>query len=117
MRVTTMARVAARLPRAALVPRVTRLTCLCCLLVIVATSCRETARLPISAGMGPTPQLPEPVKKFIPTTNVAKAIGWGAVQAPVAADGLVVSRFAEGLEHPRWLYVLPNGDEIGRAHV
>ena len=107
-----MARVAARLPRAALVPRVTRRTCLCCLLVIVATSCRETARLPISAGMGPTPQLPEPVKKFIPTTNVAKAIGWGAVQAPVAADGLVVSRFAEGLDHPRWLYVLPNGDVL-----
>ena len=82
------------------------------MLVIIAASCRETARLPISAGMGPSPQLPAPVTKLIPTTNVAKAVGWAAEQTPVAADGLIVSRFAEGLDHPRWLYVLPNGDVL-----
>ena len=112
MRLTSVADASTRPLLDRLIPRVTRRTCLCCLLVIVATSCRETARLAISAGMGPNPQLPAPVTKLIPTTNVAKAIGWGAEQAPVAADGMVVSRFAEGLDHPRWLYVLPNGDVL-----
>lgn len=47
---------------------------------------------------------------LLPTVNVAAAKGWPANAKPVAADGLVVARFAEGLDHPRWLHVLPNGD-------
>ena len=81
-------------------------------LLLTCGACRETARLPISAGMGPTPQLPKAVATLLPTTNVAKAVGWKADEAPLAADGLSVTRFAAGLEHPRWLYVLPNGDVL-----
>jgi len=54
--------------------------------------------------------LPPPHPTLIPTVNIAPAKGWPAGATPVAADGLKVAAFASGLDHPRWLYVLPNGD-------
>ncbi len=62
--------------------------------------------------MGPNPVLPEPEKSLIPVVNIAPAKGWPAGEKPVAAPGTVVTRFAEGLDHPRWIYVLPNGDVL-----
>jgi glucose/arabinose dehydrogenase len=62
--------------------------------------------------MGASPKLPEPNKTLIPTVNIAKAVGWPAGTKPVAAAGTQVSAFAENLDHPRWLYVLPNGDVL-----
>jgi glucose/arabinose dehydrogenase len=70
------------------------------------------AALPESAGSGPNPQLPEPDSALIPTVNVAPAVGWKESEAPTAAKGLTVSRYACELDHPRWLYVLPNGDVL-----
>jgi glucose/arabinose dehydrogenase len=64
------------------------------------------------ATVGPDPQLPPPQKSLIPTVHVAPATGWPAGAQPVAADGLAVTAFATGLEHPRWIYVLPNGDVL-----
>ena len=62
---------------------------------------------------GSEPKLPPPpATTLVPTVNVAKATGWPADAKPIAADGLVVARFAVGLDHPRWLYVLPNGDVL-----
>ena len=81
------------------------------ILILCALGC-ESARLPVEAGMGPSPKLPPPVKTMIPTVHVATATGWPAGAAPSAAAGLTVTRFAEGLDHPRWLYVLPNGDVL-----
>ena len=66
----------------------------------------------IEEGYGPQPRLPEPEKSLIPTVHVAPARGWPAQGAPKAAAGLKVTRFAEGLDHPRWIYVLPNGDVL-----
>jgi glucose/arabinose dehydrogenase len=66
----------------------------------------------ISAGIGPNPQLPAPEKSLIPVVEIAPAEGWPAGGKPTAADGTAVTRFAEGLDHPRWLYVLPNGDVL-----
>ncbi len=74
--------------------------------------CGATARLPVSAGTGPQPTLPPPRTSLIPTVNVATARGWPSAGKPVAAAGLVVSALARGLDHPRWLYVLPNGDVL-----
>ncbi len=74
--------------------------------------CGQTAHLPITAGMGPSPELPPPQKSLIPTVNIAPAKGWSAESKPAAAPGLAVNRFADGLEHPRWVYVLPNGDVL-----
>jgi glucose/arabinose dehydrogenase len=62
------------------------------------------------AGWGPDPVLPAPEKSLIPTLNVAPAEPWPQGTGPVAAPGLAVSAYAGGLDHPRWLYVLPNGD-------
>jgi glucose/arabinose dehydrogenase len=61
---------------------------------------------------GPNPELPAPEEKWIPTLNVATAKGWGANATPLAASGMQVSALARGLKHPRWLYVLPNGDVL-----
>lgn len=62
-------------------------------------------------GYGPNPQLPKPdPQSFFPTVKVSKAIGWAADATPIAAEGFKVSLYAEGFDHPRWLYRLPNGD-------
>ena len=75
-------------------------------------ACGETSSLQVSDGTGPSPKLPEPNKTLIPTVNIAPAIGWPQGKKPVAAAGTQVAAFAENLEHPRWLYVLPNGDVL-----
>src|ERR1051325_7393183 len=74
-------------------------------------ACASSA-LPPSAGFGPHPTLPEPEHSLIPTFQVAKATGWSAGAAPTPAAGFAVKAFAAGLDHPRWLYVLPNGDVL-----
>jgi glucose/arabinose dehydrogenase len=74
--------------------------------------CGAPAQLPVSAGTGPTPTLPAPNGSLIPTVNVAEAQGWPAGAHPTAAEGTAVNALAEGLQHPRWLYVLPNGDVL-----
>ena len=75
-------------------------------------ACGDTARLSVAAGTGPAPNLPPPVSALIPTVNVATAIGWPVGKTPIAAAGLAATRYAEGLDHPRWLYLLPNGDVL-----
>lgn len=75
-------------------------------------ACGETSSLQVSDGTGPSPKLPEPNKTLIPTVNIAPAVGWPEGTKPTAASGTQVAAFAEGLDHPRWLYVLPNGDVL-----
>ncbi|SIR80347.1 Glucose/arabinose dehydrogenase, beta-propeller fold [Pseudomonas sp. B10] len=75
-------------------------------------ACGETSSLQVSDGTGPSPKLPEPNKTLIPTVNIAPAVGWPEGTKPTAAAGTQVAAFAEGLDHPRWLYVLPNGDVL-----
>jgi glucose/arabinose dehydrogenase len=61
---------------------------------------------------GPSPTLPAPQKSWIPTVNVASASSWATGDKPVAADNMAVNAFATGLDHPRSLFVLPNGDVL-----
>jgi glucose/arabinose dehydrogenase len=75
-------------------------------------SCGSGARLRVEDGTGPDPKLPPPDKALIPLVNIAPAVGWTDGSHPVPAEGLRVAAFADGLEHPRWLYVLPNGDVL-----
>lgn len=70
----------------------------------------EMASLPVMAGTGPHPDLPQPRHTLFPTVNVATPVGWSDGQAPVPAQGLTVTPYAKDLDHPRWLYRLPNGD-------
>jgi len=80
--------------------------------IAVATACAPSAKLSVADGTGPSPALPGPRTSLIPTVKVAPAKGWGAYERPAAATGTLVNAFAKGLDHPRWLYVLPNGDVL-----
>jgi glucose/arabinose dehydrogenase len=63
-------------------------------------------------GFGPNPALPAPEQSLIPTLNVAPADPWPKGTRPAPAAGLAVTQYAADLDHPRWLYVLPNGDVL-----
>lgn len=78
---------------------------------LALAACAGTA-LPVSAGYGPHPTLPKPDNQLIPTFEVPKAVGWQPGTAPTAAPGFAVHAFVSGLDHPRWLYVLPDGDVL-----
>lgn len=79
---------------------------------LLLTGCREHATLSVRQGSGPNPVLPAPDPSLIPIVNIAPAVGWLAGETPIAAPGLEVEAYATGLDHPRWLYVLPNGDVL-----
>ena len=83
---------------------------LCTMLML--TACGQQATLPVAAGIGPSPTLPPPYKSLIPTLNIAPAKGWPSNVTPVAAPGTKVEALAKDMNHPRWLYVLPNGDVL-----
>jgi glucose/arabinose dehydrogenase len=70
----------------------------------------DVAQLPLDAVTGPAPQIAAGREQIFPTIAVADVDRWKTGEAPVVAPGLVVERFAEGLDHPRNLYTLPNGD-------
>jgi glucose/arabinose dehydrogenase len=93
-----------------LVQSTRRASALAVLLWIAA--CGGRATLPIDASMGPDPTLPPPETSTIPVVNIAPAERWRDGEAPRPGAGLAVNRFADGLDHPRWLYVLPNGDVL-----
>ena len=72
----------------------------------------DVAQLPLAAVTGPSPQITASRPQIFPTIKVAEVDRWQAGEAPIAAPGLIVERFAEGLDHPRNLYTLPNGDVL-----
>src|SRR5215207_7327929 len=75
-------------------------------------ACGDVPSLDPKAGIGPNPTLPEPHYFFFTPIKLSPPVGWGDGQAPTPAPGLAVTRFADGLAHPRWLHVLPNGDVL-----
>src|SRR3974390_142812 len=81
-----------------------------CLWLILAggVQCQQSS----PSEYGPAPDIISPQEKWLPTVNIAKAVGWGESGAPASAKGTQVSAIARGLAHPRWLYVLPNGDVL-----
>jgi glucose/arabinose dehydrogenase len=89
-----------------------RLNSLLALAAATLAACGPAATLPVSVGYGPHPILTPPSRSLIPTVLVAEAVGWPAGVKPTPAAGATVTAFATGLEHPRWLYVLPNGDVL-----
>jgi glucose/arabinose dehydrogenase len=87
-------------------------TLLASYLMLGLAGCGDMATLPVSAGIGPRPTLPPPHPSLMPTVHIAPAKGWTVGATPMAAAGLAVSAYATALDHPRWLYVLPNGDVL-----
>ncbi|THC42825.1 sorbosone dehydrogenase family protein [Massilia sp. Mn16-1_5] len=80
-------------------------------IVLGLSGCGDKSTLLAGAGVGPAPFLPAPKQSLIPTVDIAPAKGWNGGK-PNAAQGLEVHAIASGLDHPRWLYVLPNGDVL-----
>ncbi len=79
---------------------------------LAVAGCAEPARQPVTSAMGPAPLLEAPKTSLIPTVKVAEAVRWTDGRKPTAAQGLTVKAFATGLDHPRWIQVLPNGDVL-----
>ena len=79
---------------------------------VAVGACGGGAQLSVAEGTGPQPNLPTPQSSLVPVVNIAPAQGWPEGVTPRAAAGLQVAAFAEGLDHPRWLQVLPNGDVL-----
>lgn len=67
---------------------------------------------PGTMAVGATPAIPEAKKQGLMTLKMPTAMGWKDGHLPTAAPGLAVNAFASGLQHPRWIEVLPNGDVL-----
>jgi glucose/arabinose dehydrogenase len=81
-------------------------------MLVALAGCGDVARHSVEEGSGPNPVLPPPKKSLLPTVKIAPAKGWTEPETPRAAQGMHVNAFHRGLDHPRWLYVLPNGDVL-----
>ena len=81
-------------------------------LAVVVAACMSPGSSDPLVGFGPNPPMPKVQKSLLPTVGVPDVVGWPAGAAPKAPAGFTVTRFAEGLDHPRWLLVLPNGDVL-----
>ena len=82
------------------------------ILTLVLAGCGSSASLPLEKGMGASPAIPQPTTSLFPTINIADAKGWPTGAHPTAAAGLTTMAFASGLDHPRWILPLPNGDVL-----
>lgn len=72
----------------------------------------DPAQVPFVQTTGPHPKLTDPRPQTFPTIGIARPVGWKPGEAPLAAAGLTVTRFADGLNHPRTIVLLPNGDVL-----
>ena len=83
-----------------------------CAVSLGFAGCAQPSSEPVAIAMGAQPELEKPASVLLPTLKIAEAVGWSAGQTPHAAEGLQVVAFATGLDHPRWMHVLPNGDVL-----
>ncbi len=79
---------------------------------LALSACGAGPALPPEQGYGPHPILPAARKQALPVVKIAPAVRWADGQTPDAAPGFVATALVRGLDHPRWLYVLPNGDVL-----
>ena len=74
------------------------------------SGCNEQAKYDAEHQAGANPPLPDAKNFFTPPMQVPKHVGWQNGEAPKVAEGLKIEKIASGLEHPRQVYGLPNGD-------
>ena len=79
---------------------------------LLLVGCSDVSRLLDQADTGAKPSLSEPRSESVPTINIAPAKGWPQGVIPTAAPGFTVNAYAANFDHPRWLYMLPNGDVL-----
>jgi len=73
---------------------------------------RKSAESGNAPALGASPVIPAAKAQGLPTLKMPTAYGWRDGHVPTAAPGLSVNAFASNLEHPRWIYVLPNNDVL-----
>jgi glucose/arabinose dehydrogenase len=84
---------------------------LLCTALLCLAGCSDGSGDP-RAQIGPNPVLPEIKQFLVPPIHIASIVGWKKDETPTVAQGLQAKAFATGLQHPRSLYVLPNGDVL-----
>ncbi len=72
----------------------------------------QAAQLTVDELTGPHPKITAPKLELLPSIHIANIVHWQGDAKPIAAPGLSVKAFATGLDHPRWLLGLPNGDVL-----
>lgn len=82
------------------------------LAALTLTGCEKAPSKGEITGPGDQVTLPAPQGGVLPTVKITTPAAWPEGAAPSAPAGFKVARYAEGLAHPRWLYVLPNGDVL-----
>lgn len=82
------------------------------LVSVIVTGCAGPASAPVEVAYGQSPAEMQPEQSIVPLVNVADVERWRPGETPLAAGGLSANAFATGLDHPRWLHVLPNGDVL-----
>jgi glucose/arabinose dehydrogenase len=88
-----------------------RLALLCAVAALALSGCNDQGGDP-ARQIGANPVLPEPQHYLLPPMHVAKTAPWAAGEKPSVPAGLKIEALAPGLQHPRALYVLPNGDVL-----
>ncbi len=79
-------------------------------LALTLAACGEDSAFDVQSQVGPNPNLPEPKQYLFPPMHLARVVGWKKGEKPTVAPGLKVEPLVTGLQHPRSLYVIPNGD-------
>src|SRR5882672_8613614 len=85
---------------------------LACATALTLAACSEEPPFDVASQIGPNPNLPALQQYLFPPMHLAPVVGWKAGEKPTVADGLKIEALATGLQHPRSVYVLPNGDVL-----
>ncbi|WP_426445640.1 PQQ-dependent sugar dehydrogenase [Siccibacter colletis] len=81
-------------------------------LAAVMSGCDDGATLDPQKQMGPNPELPDSQNFLLPPMQVPEGVAWKEGEMPTVAEGLKIEKIADGLMHPRQVYVLPNNDVL-----
>jgi len=84
---------------------------LICASALVLAACNDRSFDP-QTQVGPNPVLPEPQQYLFPPMHLSSVVGWKPGERPLVPAGMKIEAMATGLQHPRSLYVLPNGDVL-----
>ena len=82
-----------------------------CVLLLCLAGCNDGSGDP-KAEIGSSPGLPDLQQYLLPPMHIARVVGWQKGTTPSVSKDLKVEALATGLQHPRSLYTLPNGDVL-----
>lgn len=92
--------------------RIHRKTLLAFTLTALLAGCDQGSSLDPAKQVGPNPELPKAQNFLMPPMQVPEGVAWKEGEMPKVAQGLKIEKVADGLQHPRQVYVLPNNDVL-----